>query len=527
MRLPLPAFVRCADPPGAWGSPGNWLQVEEILNTAPQEGLPQKKQPQTSENKLEEKTHSGALGGGGGCLSPCDPAVPGDRLQSLHQLNNWQLLGNGVRMQVTPMSLKRVCGRSGPVSQQGPSSSQESYFPPSSPLHDPTQEPQLRPAGRGDLLGRVPGRRVVAEPAEEAGARCPEGLWPLPPQVSPRVTYTRMSPRQAENVSFLYHPCAHPWLKLQLALLAHICVSQPSLAPDSSLTQNRPLVLAAWGVALEMAWVEPAWAAHWLKRRRRKQRKEKAWFRSGSFSGPSPLVPTPGRGRLCRRGCVQAPALAFTLRSWRPPGVEVASRGPRQLFPSGAKRRGLRAAIGLQPTPSALRFPSVSPRSLEAKQPMLGPRGEGDNGPSVPTGPPLPGGPGSNVSSRLEAQVPKGQSSPGVCACPSQASSAPQAAAPPRAARGPTPRTEEAAWAAMALTFLLVLLTLATLCTRLHRNFRRGESIYWEPTVDSKDTVAAVLKRRLLMPPRRVKRSRRRPLLPPAPDSGPDGDSSE
>lgn len=42
----------------------------------------------------------------------------------------------------------------------------------------------------------------------------------------------------------------------------------------------------------------------------------------------------------------------------------------------------------------------------------------------------------------------------------------------------------------MALTFLLVLLTLATLCTRLHRNFRRGDSIYWEPTADSQDTVA-------------------------------------
>ncbi|MBW02852.1 Tumor protein p53-inducible protein 13, partial [Eschrichtius robustus] len=187
--------------------------------------------------------------------------------------------------------------------------------------------------------------------------------------VSPRVTYTRVSPRQAEDVSFLYHPCAHPWLKLQLAFLAHICVAQPLLAPDSSLTQDRPLVLAAWGVALEMAWVEPAWAAHWLKRRRRrKQKKEKAWFRSDSFSGPYPLVPAPGRGRLCRRGCVQAPALAFTLRSWRPPGVEVASRGPTQLFPSGAKRRGLRAALGLQPSPSALRFRSVSPRSMEAKQ---------------------------------------------------------------------------------------------------------------------------------------------------------------
>lgn len=42
----------------------------------------------------------------------------------------------------------------------------------------------------------------------------------------------------------------------------------------------------------------------------------------------------------------------------------------------------------------------------------------------------------------------------------------------------------------MALTFLLVLLTLATLCTRLHRNFRRSESIYWGPTADSQDTVA-------------------------------------
>ncbi|XP_072795239.1 tumor protein p53-inducible protein 13 isoform X3 [Vicugna pacos] len=311
------------------------------------------------------------------------------------------------------------------------------------------------------LAGLLGPSEVVAEPAEEAGTRCSEGLWPLPPQVSPRVTYTRMSPRQAEDVNFLYHPCVHPWLKLQLALLAHICVAQPSLVPDSSLTQDR------------------------------------------------------------------APALAFALRSWRPPGTEVVSRGPRQFFPSGAKRRGLRAALGLQPTPSALRFPSVSPWSLKAKQPMLGPQSEGGNAPSVPTVPLLPGEPGGNASSRIEAQVPKGQSSPGGCACPNQASAAPRAAAPPQAARGPTPRTEEAAWAAMALTFLLVLLTLATLCTRLHRNFRRGESIYWEPTVDSRDTVAAVLKRRLLLPPRRVKRSRRRPLLPPTPDSGPDGDSSE
>ncbi|XP_066219711.1 tumor protein p53-inducible protein 13 isoform X4 [Saccopteryx leptura] len=296
----------------------------------------------------------------------------------------------------------------------------------------------------GTLAGLLSPTEVTAEPAEEAGARCPEGPWPLPQQMSPRVTYTRRSPRQAEDVSFLYHPCAHPWLKLQLALLAHSYVAQPSLVPDSTLTQVRPLVLEAWGVVLEMAWVEPAWAAHWLKRRRRKKQRKKGL------------------------------ALAFTLRSWWPPGTEVASRGPRQHYPGGAKRRGLRAALGLQPTPSTLRFPSASSWSWETRQPMLG-----------------------------------------------------TPAAPPREARGPTPRTEEAAWAAMALTFLLVLLTLATLCTRLHRNFRRGESIYWGPIADSQDTVAAVLKRRLLMPPRRVKRSRRRPLLPPTPDSGGDGDSSD
>ncbi|XP_004684886.1 PREDICTED: tumor protein p53-inducible protein 13 [Condylura cristata] len=375
------------------------------------------------------------------------------------------------------------------------------------------------------LAGLLAPGEVVAELVEAAaGAHCPEGPWPLPPQVSPRVTYTRMSLEMAENASFLYHPCAHPWLKLQLALLAHVFVSQPSLTPNSSLSQDRPLMLAAWGVALEMAWVEPARVAHWLKRRWRKE----AWSHSDSPSGASRLVSTRSRRKLCGRGCVQVTALAFTLRSWRPPGTEVASRRPWQLFPGGAKRRGLRAALGFQPTPSALRAPSAPPQSLEDKQPMLGAPGErGSNVPLVPTASPLPRGPTGSASFRTETQVPKGQSGSGGCACPSQSPPAPRAAAPPRAAGGPTPRTEEAAWAAMALTFLLVLLTLATLCTRLHRNFRRGESIYWGPTADSQDTVAAVLKRRLLLPPRRVKRPRGKPLLLPTPDSGPDGDSSD
>ncbi|XP_067328359.1 tumor protein p53-inducible protein 13 [Anolis sagrei] len=65
--------------------------------------------------------------------------------------------------------------------------------------------------------------------------------------------------------------------------------------------------------------------------------------------------------------------------------------------------------------------------------------------------------------------------------------------------RVPTPRTEEAAWAASALTFLLVALTLAVLYTRLHRKCRRGRSLYWTVSgEEDRETVAAVIKRRLL-----------------------------
>ncbi|XP_049984574.1 tumor protein p53-inducible protein 13 isoform X2 [Alexandromys fortis] len=347
---------------------------------------------------------------------------------------------------------------------------------------------------------------VVAETAEEAGTRCPKGLWPLPPQV--------------DGVAFLYHPCAHPWLKFQLAFLAHVCVAKPTLIPDSNLTWARPLVVRAWGTALEMARVEPAWAAHWLKRRRRRKQRKSVWFLLDTLSGPTPMMPAPSRGELCGRRCVQAPTLAFALRSWRPPGVEATPRGPGRRSLRVVKRRRLRAALGLQSTPSGLKASLASSQSPKAQQPILGTS-------SVAPVSLMTRGPGGNDRSKTEAQTPSGQGNLGGCACPGKASPAPRAAAPPRVARGPTPRTEEAAWAAMALTFLLVLLTLATLCTRLHRNFRRSESIYWGPTADSQDTVAAVLKRRLPLPSRRIKRSRRRPLLPPTPDSGPDSESSD
>ncbi|XP_068945849.1 tumor protein p53-inducible protein 13 isoform X2 [Petaurus breviceps papuanus] len=361
------------------------------------------------------------------------------------------------------------------------------------------------------LCRAVRGPRAVPSELSQDRVRCPGELWPLPQEVSPRVTKTWMGPGQASNITFLYHPCVHPWLKRQLSLLAHVCVSRPILIPHLGLTQHRPLVLVAWGASLEMARVQPVWVAHWLKRRERR----KAWPTPSRAPRIPWAEPTLGKDRLCPRGSVQALAAAFALRSWRPPGEGIKSWGPEYTL--GAKRRGLRAALGFLAT--ATRAP---PHSLGISKPVTDSRGKSGDIPMLAS---VQRGGESNASG-------PGHGSPGGCVCPGHSSPAPRAA-PSRPARVPTPRTEEAAWAATALTFLLVLLTLATLCTRLHRNFRRGESIYWGPSTDSQDTVAAVLKRRLLAAgARRPKRSRRRPLLPPGPDPdqggpGPEGGSGD
>ncbi|XP_056675553.1 tumor protein p53-inducible protein 13 isoform X2 [Monodelphis domestica] len=352
------------------------------------------------------------------------------------------------------------------------------------------------------------GPQAVPTELAQVRARCPGELWPLP--------------QEGSSIAFLYHPCAHPRLKLQLALLARACVSRPILTPHLGLTRQRPLVLVAWGASLEMARVEPAWAAHWLKRRRKKRRGVKRRARPTPSRPPGPPR---GSDRLCPRGSVQALATAFALRSWRPPGEGIKSRGSE--YTRGAKRRRLRAALGSLATAPATRAPPHSHGIGKPVPDSPGEAGAPPMGPIAPSGAPaLRGQPGWRDGGTNDSRP--GHGSPGGCTCPGQPSAAPWAA-PSRPARAPTPRTDEAAWAATALTFLLVLLTLATLCTRLHRNCRRGESIYWGPPTDSQDTVAAVLKRRLLAAgPRRPRRSRRRPLLPavPAPARGglgPDG----
>ncbi|XP_032094491.1 tumor protein p53-inducible protein 13, partial [Thamnophis elegans] len=98
--------------------------------------------------------------------------------------------------------------------------------------------------------------------------------------------------------------------------------------------------------------------------------------------------------------------------------------------------------------------------------------------------PPLP-----SVATEVEAAH-----KAGGCRCP-ESQRAPVAAQETEALQGalrvPTPRTEEAAWAASALTFLLVLLTLAVLYTRMHRKCRRGPSLYWmTSSEEGRETVA-------------------------------------
>ncbi|MFT7803692.1 tumor protein p53-inducible protein 13 [Arapaima gigas] len=73
--------------------------------------------------------------------------------------------------------------------------------------------------------------------------------------------------------------------------------------------------------------------------------------------------------------------------------------------------------------------------------------------------------------------------------------------------RMPTARTDEAVWAAGALSFLLALLALSVLHTRLYRNWRSPPSVYWrDPSMDY-ESVADVIRRRLKMMGRRKRRS--------------------
>ncbi|XP_030392340.1 tumor protein p53-inducible protein 13 isoform X1 [Gopherus evgoodei] len=135
-------------------------------------------------------------------------------------------------------------------------------------------------------------------------------------------------------------------------------------------------------------------------------------------------------------------------------------------------------------------------------------------------------GPGALSPATLQ-HTPQLQEGPGHlgCSCSNaQGGAVPEGQAPQ--AYVPTPRTEEAAWAASALTFLLVVLTLAVLYTRLHRKFHKNQSLYWAPSDAGQEPLAALLKRRLLAAHSRHKK-RQRPQQRRLLLQGPSSESSD
>ncbi|CAI5794681.1 Hypothetical predicted protein [Podarcis lilfordi] len=349
-------------------------------------------------------------------------------------------------------------------------------------------------------------------PSEEQ-YRCRGVSWPIP--------------QQDGGIVFLDHQCSPLFLRRQLTLLARACLPHQDRAPHDGPTGHWPLPLAKTEAAQAVAWLESHMAQQ-MSEKPPTGGERCRFLKRASAAG----------GGLCPTHLAQA--LRKLLQCWE------AARGPWKPRRRGRKRRALRRrADGLlqadvgggrhsaiaNPVKGANGSPPPVTLSLQAEQKGIS-ESVDLGGQARPSATPLPGGllgqqplvtqdirPSLPVL-RTEARAAGGTG----CRCPDGGLGKAQGHEGRKEARGsqagvrvPTPRTEEAAWAASALTFLLVVLTLAILYTRLHRKCRRGRSLYWTTsTEEGSDTVAAVIKRRLLSAQtRRKKRGRQQQQLPP------------
>lgn len=312
------------------------------------------------------------------------------------------------------------------------------------------------------------------------------------------------------GIAFLYHPCVDPLLRDQLVLLARSCLPDHILTPHTGLTQKWPLALVAWGTTLQMARVELDEAVAWLRRYTTQGRPDRLRNdESYRYLLKHQAAPIPYRD-VCPEHQVQV--LQKLFHGWERNII------PRKRQAPGRLRRALHGPVRLQPAQA------TTPRSslVDARRVSLPPITAGKDIIQ------LAGGPPQNTTA-LVGQVSRPSPSAlptKICRCldggldpaKQQQLQRKEAKGQQVGLRVPTPRTEEAAWAASALTFLLVVLTVAVLYTRLHRNCRRGLSLYWTTNgEDGQETVAAVIKRRLLSnQSRRKKRSRQqlKVLLP-------------
>ncbi|XP_063147155.1 tumor protein p53-inducible protein 13 [Candoia aspera] len=282
--------------------------------------------------------------------------------------------------------------------------------------------------------------------------------------------------------------------------------------PQDGLPRLKTLAWIPRGATLHTAKVELAFAATGLEMRLRQ-----GWLQKGTaFVG--------GRdGRPAQQ------FLQKLLHLWgRLPVVQqlrALGRQRRSLIwpsllphpaPSGTRRlaeTGSRAQEGGSSLPPALlhsREEEVLKPAVPAQRTLLNLLGSTS---TVSGQPPVPKQGAQPSLPSLATEV--GAAHEVTCRCPdSQHTKAPAQEVEGRQVglRVPTPRTEEAAWAASALTFLLVVLTLAVLYTRLHQKCRRGPSLYWRTSSEEgRETVAAVMKRRLFSHHRRKRRLRQPP----------------
>uniref|UniRef100_H3B257 Tumor protein p53 inducible protein 13 n=1 Tax=Latimeria chalumnae TaxID=7897 RepID=H3B257_LATCH len=299
--------------------------------------------------------------------------------------------------------------------------------------------------------------------------------------------------------AFLYHPCVHQSLKEDLSLLARACLYKHVITAYGRLSQERPLALVTFGKTLEMSRVKLSEVVDWL--RNNEHNKTHARRKKTLWISPHPTPPHP----LLTLACIGGLSYTFFFSSLTPPPTHTHTHTRSKKDSSEAKR----FTLGSKRRPRNLR----STKAAENEAP-----GRGNSSTAKSSAPGKENGSGSAKCTC--------QNGGNAAANTSGSSHAHQAAAQKGAAvegqlsqdrhpalgKGregyiPTPRTEEAVWAAAALTFLFVVLTLSVLYTRLYRKFRKSESLYWAPEhhLDGHNSVADIIKRRLMGKGRRKK----------------------
>ncbi|XP_048837272.1 tumor protein p53-inducible protein 13 isoform X2 [Brienomyrus brachyistius] len=334
----------------------------------------------------------------------------------------------------------------------------------------------------------------------------------------------------------LYHPCASISQHSRLSLFARSCLSHYIITPFPQLSMQRPLAIVTWGRTLQLSHVGAPEACDWLGQNAQSAVQTKA---RGSYSllltwpADSRLLWAAGKEdtqRALRQCCLDTLSLPVGNRTARGKTGWKEKRWRRELVSQGTAGSTARGAAKKR---SAMRGMKVQqlPRPAAEAEPRKGNR-------NVTEGPPPDNGHGAGRGGAREGAElqdlktggeDKGEGVNGKAEVRGLSGEAreesqrhrvkthketpPQPGSPqcvgvkvalPAASRGqsqwiPTPRTEEAAWAAAALGFLLVLLTLAVLHTRLYRHWRRPPSLYWHQPEQDHDSVAEVIRRRLKM----------------------------